>query len=162
MYAFQAGLRSVLYHLHRLGVIFQPSKWLAPDVPAGHPPHIMSDHILLAATVVGGLVTEAVVIFMSLRSRGDSPSALILLILAGIITILAIIISIESYFTARYFHPPSEIVMGAVIGLVFFQVPLLAFCARLVQAHENISLEHLDESDRPAEVELCEQVKKKT
>lgn len=141
MYAFQAGLRSLVYHLHRLGVIFQPSKWLAPDVPAGHPPHIMSDHILLAATVVGGLVTEGVVVFLSLGHRGSSRSASLLPILAAFTTVLAVIVSIESYFTARYFHPPSEIVMGAVIGLVFFQVPLLVFCARLVRAHEEIKTE---------------------
>ena len=30
----------------------------------------------------------------------------------------------------RYFHPPSEIAIGALLGLVFFQAPLLRFSLR--------------------------------
>lgn len=37
----------------------------------------------------------------------------------------------------RYFHPPSEIIIGAVVGLVLFQAPLLLFVVRLLQAHET-------------------------
>ena len=36
----------------------------------------------------------------------------------------------------RYFHPPSEIITGAVVGLILFQAPLLLFVVRLLQAHE--------------------------
>ena len=40
-------------------------------------------------------------------------------------------------FIHRYFHPPEEIIAGAVFGLILFQVPLLLFSARLLQAHED-------------------------
>lgn len=45
----------------------------------------------------------------------------------------------------RYFHPPGEIIAGAVFGLVLFQVPLLFLSARLLQAHED---EDIDNDDK--------------
>lgn len=37
------------------------------------------------------------------------------------------LVSAECYFTARYFHPPAEIVLAAAIGAALFQLPLLAY-----------------------------------
>lgn len=49
---------------------------------------------------------------------------------------LALLVSAECYFTARYFHPPGEIVLAAVLGLAAFQAPLLWYAARaFVEQH---------------------------
>jgi hypothetical protein len=39
------------------GYIFTPQRWARDNQT--HPPHVMSDHILLAAAVHGGAVSEA-------------------------------------------------------------------------------------------------------
>jgi hypothetical protein len=44
----------------------------------------------------------------------------------------------------RYFHSPVEILVGAVFGLILFQVPLLFLSARLLQAHEDEDGDHVD------------------
>jgi len=197
-YAFQAGLRSLLHQFHNFGVIFSPHKWCAAaaSVLGGsskeklfdyHHEHIMSDHVLLAATVIGGLACEMVVLHLSFAHRKHKISPLLLRGLAVAVTMLALLVSAECYYTAkyvffsinfnislyltlpkcslcflicfflnkyscplsfsscRYFHPPREIIAGAVFGLILFQVPLLSLSARLLQAHED---EDVDNEDR--------------
>jgi hypothetical protein len=102
LYALQAVVRAVIYQLHRLGIIFNPSKWLAFDVPEGHYPHVMSDHILLAATVVGGLAVESVVLIIGLTQRRDSTVSRKFLIGGAVLaTASAVLVSAECYVTAR-------------------------------------------------------------
>lgn len=48
---------------------------------------------------------------------------------------LALLVSAECYFTARYFHPPGEIILAAVLGLAAFQAPLLWYAARTFVEH---------------------------
>ncbi|KAG7674873.1 hypothetical protein NADE_006908 [Nannochloris sp. 'desiccata'] len=160
-YAFQAGLRSLLHQFHNFGVIFSPHKWFgaATTVVLGggsgnnskeklldyHHEHIMSDHVLLAATVIGGLACEMVVLHLSFAHRRHKISPLLLRGLAVTVTALALLVSAECYYTAKYFHPPGEIIAGAVFGLILFQVPLLFLSARLLQAHED---EDVDNDDR--------------
>ena len=52
---------------------------------------------------------------------------------------LAVLVSAECYFTARYFHPPGEIILAAALGLVVFQAPLLAYAARVFQQHHAVA-----------------------
>lgn len=33
----------------------------------------------------------------------------------------------ECYFTARYFHPPAEILLATAMGAALFQAPLLGY-----------------------------------
>ena len=40
---------------------------------------------------------------------------------------LAVLVSAECYYTARYFHPPAEIALAAALGLAVFQGPLLCY-----------------------------------
>lgn len=151
VYAVQATLRALLYQLHRAGIILSPDKW-AKDIGSwhGHLPHIMSDHILLAATVVGGLACEAVVASLALTSLSKNNNnnkkkkntsfsipALVLQGCTAMSTVLALTVSVECFYTARYFHPPSEIVFAAALGLAVFQVPLLMYIARVLKAHEK-------------------------
>lgn len=143
IYGFQSVGRALIYQLHRTGVIFTPRKWLnaalqAKDITSYEMKHIMSDHILLSASVISGLSCEAALIYMSLAHRRHpwSPAALKLCAAFGIV--LAALVCFESFYTARYFHPPEEIVTGAIIGLVVFQLPILIFVARLLQRHERV------------------------
>lgn len=102
IYAVQAVLRSAVYQLHRLGVIFAPHRWLtAAQVDGPHPPHVMSDHVLLAATVVGGLACEVVVLYLGLSYRRHRVSPYLLKGLAVMVTVLASFVSAECYYTAR-------------------------------------------------------------
>lgn len=57
------------------GYIFSPQRWARDNL--GHPPHVMSDHILLAAAVHGGLVCEALLPLLNWRhtvATGAPPS----------------------------------------------------------------------------------------
>ena len=103
LYIAQAALRSLAYELHRLGVIFAPSRWLNREQLDGpHPPHIMSDHVLLAATVVGGLACEVVVLSLSLsRSRKHPMSPWLLRGLSFGVTVVALLVCAECYYTAK-------------------------------------------------------------
>jgi len=142
VYAVQASVRTIIYELHRAGVIFTPHRWLSPaaaDTLHGHPPHVMSDHVLLSATIVGGLACEAVLLFLSMAHRRKPLSPLLLKGCVALTTVLAMLVCGETYFTARYFHPPSEIVAGAVLGLVLFQAPLLLFTAKTLKVHERVN-----------------------
>lgn len=118
-YAFQAALRSLLHHFHNLGVIFLPHKWFATaasvlDISSSrgssskekqlfndHHEHIMSDHVLLAATVIGGLACEMVVLHLSFAHRRHKIPPLLLRGLAVAVTMLALLVSAECYYTAR-------------------------------------------------------------
>ncbi len=102
IYAAQAAMRSSVYQLHRLGVIFSPHRWLtAAQMDGPHPPHVMSDHVLLAATVVGGLACEVVVLYLSLSHRRHRLSPVLLRTLAVGVTVLALLVSAECYYTAK-------------------------------------------------------------
>lgn len=142
IYGIQALGRSIVYELHRAGAIFSPCRWFEvlsrTNKILEEAPHMMSDHILLSSSVISGLTCEATLIFLSLvhRRRPWSPTALKLC--AILATILSLLVSFESFYTARYFHPPQEIVSAAIIGLILFQIPILIYIARLLQQHEKL------------------------
>lgn len=116
-YAFQAGLRSFLHHLHNIGVIFLPHKWFGAAAAfivnvtggggsrkkgfADHHEHIMSDHVLLAATLIGGLACEMVVLHLSFAHRKLKISPMLLRGLSVAVTVLALLVSAECYYTAK-------------------------------------------------------------
>ena len=141
VYAVQAVARAGIYELHRAGAIFSPQWWLSMNASdtdaAGHPPHVMSDHVLLASTSVGGLACEAALVYLSLAQRRRPLSPLLLKACAVVATSLALLVSAEVYYTARYFHPPGEILFGAALGLVAFQAPLLLLSARALRVQER-------------------------
>lgn len=148
----------------------------------------MSDHVLLAAAVHGGLAAEAVLPLLSWRAAEASSErpgraggywalgweqavaggwAVACLVAAhrhaltalpdskpppgrgraflraycALAGVLAGLVSAECYFTARYFHPPSEILLAAAVGLLLFQAPLLALTARAVGELQRHSAE---------------------
>jgi len=149
IYTFQAALRYLLYRLHVAGVIFKPGgiwAFFSGDIPKSHYPHIMSDHILLSAAVVGGLIAEVGMPFLdtnishsssNINNNSNSNNSGFMrlerakeigkLVYAGCAAVLALLVICESYFTARYFHPPTEVIQATVLGLVVFQLPLLQY-----------------------------------
>lgn len=50
------------------GYIFTPQRYARDNL--SHPPHVMSDHILLASAVHGGLASEALLPLLSWRHAG--------------------------------------------------------------------------------------------
>lgn len=100
MYAAHAVLRLALYGLHEAGLIFNPRAW-GPEV-AKEAPHIMSDHILLAASVLAGLASEATLPLLSVRGSLSRAGRGWLLFHVSLATSLAFLVSLESYFTTRY------------------------------------------------------------
>ena len=108
VYAAQAIVRSAMYELHGLGVIFSPRKWTTIARHAAldhlHPPHVMSDHVLLAATVVGGLALEVVVLHLSVARMQYHRSPVLLRGLAAVMTMFAVLVSAECYYTAKYVY----------------------------------------------------------
>lgn len=50
------------------GYIFTPQRFARDNL--SHPPHVMSDHILLASAVHGGLASEALLPLLSWRHAG--------------------------------------------------------------------------------------------
>ena len=51
----------------------------------------------------------------------------------------------------RYFHPPAEILVGAVVGVLIFQAPLIFFSAQLMRAHAVDDGNEWEEEERPIE-----------
>ncbi|PSC69912.1 hypothetical protein C2E20_6610 [Micractinium conductrix] len=127
MYAAQAALRMIIYKLHAAGIIFAPGRF-ARDASLSHPPHVMSDHILLGAAVHAGLAAEAALGALQAGRAGASAlSSLLLRAYTAAAAALAALVAAECYFTARYFHPPLEILLGAALGAALFQLPLVAY-----------------------------------
>lgn len=135
LYAGHALMRSAVYQLHLAGYLFPPERWAARRPEHWHhPPHVMSDHILLAASAMAACACEAAVALkhhgQGPGGRGSGANAAVLELwlrraLALLASCLCVLISAECYFTARYFHPPSEILAGALVGLALFQMPLV-------------------------------------
>lgn len=139
IYIGQAALRHAIFYLHKFGVIFNAQRgvWFAASIPNTHVPHVMSDHILLSAAVMGGAACEAVMPFLDSKivKKNVFPRKF-MSAYAFLAATVSLLISLESYFTARYFHPPAEIVLGAVLGLVIFQIPLLFYSYSSLKTHE--------------------------
>lgn len=124
LYIIQAVVRSIVYLLHATGYIFTPQRWARDNMK--HPPHIMSDHILLGSAVMGGCGCEATLSLIHLWSaQPKSLEAICFKLHAVAATMLAVLVSCECYFTSRYFHPPGEILLGALLGFLLFQLPLV-------------------------------------
>eukprot|EP00887_Chlorella_sp_A99_P004968 scaffold4.g4968.t1 len=172
LYAGQAALRAGVYLLHSAGeqacereaagrcrlqlklrwYLFPPTRqYLAHAHPGKphHPPHVMSDHILLAAVVAGGVACEAVLPLVHWPrlptgcGGAAAPRAARTLarVHSAAAVALATLVSAESYYTARYFHPPGEIVYAAVLGAVLFQAPLVTY-AQQALAWQRARLRH--------------------
>lgn len=143
MYGMLAVLRAGVYVLHSSGMILSSRRWRA----RGETHHVMSDHILLAASVISGLGSEAALAVLSweptLAPRGAAPAAqharslphdLAAATYTLSVSALALLVCTESYFTARYFHPRVESAVAMVMGVVLFQAPSLMFNIRVLQA----------------------------
>lgn len=129
-----AFLRMAIYQLHVAGYIFTPQRWARDNL--GHPPHVMSDHVLLGASLMGGFACEAVLGLLSLRSvRADSEQGIFARLYSLAATVMSVLVSCECYYTARYFHPPREIILGAILGLLLFQIPPLMLCLHELRQH---------------------------
>ncbi|PRW44503.1 Leucine-rich repeat-containing 1 [Chlorella sorokiniana] len=122
IYGVQALIRLVIYQLHVAGYIFTPQRYARDNL--SHPPHVMSDHILLASAVHGGLASEALLPLLNWCHAGV-PGRAFLRAYSAAAGVLALLVSAECYFTARYFHPPGETILAAGLGLAAFQAPLL-------------------------------------
>lgn len=133
VYLGQAGLRALVYHAHQAGYFWlHPIEWydaLFGQVSVPHDaPDIMSDHVLLASTVLTGLACE---VALALASRAihtqQSSSKFMLVTFTAAAFVLALLVCGEMYFTARYFHSPTETLTAAVFGIALFQAPLLYY-----------------------------------
>lgn len=135
IYALQTAVRGVIYWLHAAGYIFSPRRYARDNL--SHPPHVMSDHILLGASVHAALACEAVMAlpaWAAAAAAGRRGAALFLRAYSAVAAALALLVAAECYFTSRYFHPPGEILLAAAIGAAMFQAPLLGY-ARWVLGH---------------------------
>ncbi|KAL4428416.1 hypothetical protein ABPG75_002505 [Micractinium tetrahymenae] len=136
IYALQTLVRGVVYWLHAAGYIFSPRRYARDNQT--HPPHVMSDHILLGASVHAALACEAVMVLPAWEAAaaagklggwpaGRRGAALFLRAYSALATALALLVAAECYFTARYFHPPGEILLASAIGAALFQAPLVGY-----------------------------------
>lgn len=133
VYLGQAGLRALVYHVHQAGYFWlHPVEWydaffgqvsLPQDAP-----DIMSDHVLLASTVLIGLACEVALALASraIHTQQYSSKALLITFTAAAF-VVALLLCGEMYFTARYFHSPTETLTAAVFGMALFQAPLLYY-----------------------------------
>ena len=89
----------------------------------------MSDHVLLASSVIALLHSEIVfgaedLVEMEMRCAGllrESIGAL-----AFVTSILLFgLVSMDAHFTCHYFHHPIESFVAAAIGAICFQAPVL-------------------------------------
>lgn len=91
--------------------------------PPAHPP--------TTPVQVGGAASEAVLPLLNwwhAQRRRGAGAAVLAAAHSGAAVALAVLVAGEAYFTARYFHPPGEIVCAVILGLLLFQAPLLAYC----------------------------------
>ena len=123
LYGLQGALRSAVLALHRRGLVFGSPRWAlwpAADAAAraaGHPPHVMSDHILLAGAALAGLAAEAALAPLTAAALGGGAGRRAAGAAVGAAaTALAAAVAGECYYTARHFHPPGEILSAAAVG----------------------------------------------
>lgn len=67
----------------------------------GHPPHVMSDHILLAAAVHAGLASEAVLPALAWGAGGTARGRAFLRAYSAAAGALVALVSGECYFTGE-------------------------------------------------------------
>ena len=140
MYSVHAVLRAGVYYIHQASTTWfsQPMAVLRGLFGGSESDHIMSDHILLACTIIGGLSSEIVLVLLSVAVRlrgGRRRSVLLLKMFAVVVLILALTVCLEVYYTARYFHPPVETVVAAILGLLLFQIPILYYILPMIFQH---------------------------
>lgn len=134
IYLVQSAIRVAIYQLHVAGYIFSPQRWARDNT--SHPPHVMSDHVLLASAVHAGLTSEALLPMLNRwHAKTTGGGRTFLRLYSAAAGTLAVLVSAECYFTARYFHPPGEIFLAAVLGFAVFQAPLLLYAQRVFQQH---------------------------
>lgn len=100
LYASHALIRAALYALHEAGLMFNPRRW--PEEVEQKAPHIMSDHILLAASTVAGLASEAMLPLLSVKGTTSRRGRAYIALHVFLATLLAVLVSSESYFTTRW------------------------------------------------------------
>lgn len=103
-------------------------------VPAQHIPGWVSDHVVLGASVVACLQLELVcsvsdvvklqVVGAGLLREFAAASSLI-----GSM-VLTVFVCVDMYFTCRFYHYPAESAAALLVGLLLFQVPLIAWLYR--------------------------------
>ena len=90
---------------------------------------LMSDHILLASSIVATLHSEIIhgmdgLFKMELRCAGLLQESIAAM--AFVLSILLFgLISLDAHFTCRYYHHPTESLLAVFLGALFFQAPLL-------------------------------------
>ncbi|GAB4814470.1 hypothetical protein N2152v2_001516 [Parachlorella kessleri] len=100
LYFVLSAIRGAMYQLHVGGYIFTPRRYARDNL--SHPPHVMSDHILLGASLMGGFACEASLSLLHLWNvRSNSLPGLFAKGYSLAATILAALVSCECYFTSR-------------------------------------------------------------
>lgn len=99
--------------------------------------HVMSDHILLGASLTAVLTAEAHLLAADVRRwRPGSPGSRqlrhrTLIVAAAVVCgLLFALVSTEMHITARHFHAPQESFWAVIVGLVAFQLPVTLFMLR--------------------------------
>lgn len=108
----------------------------------GELPHMVSDHMTLAACVVASLHLELLCCLSDIlrfqaatRSTGWGVSTKEGGLAAGLVlnALLCLLVSADMYYTALYYHKPVESMASAVLGFVLFHLPVLA----MIRAHKR-------------------------
>lgn len=113
-------------------------------------PHVLADHVLLAASVLSILMAEAslsvvletppapgrsqggsVYIFAATPTRPRRSLSRMMGMVAFLTSLVLIsLTSSDMHYTARFFHPPGEIVASLLAGFFMFQLPVAAWIER--------------------------------
>ncbi|CAL8465031.1 g4566 [Coccomyxa elongata] len=122
VYVGVTAVRLFVYGLHCAGVYRLLSR---AGAVSAVPIQLMSDHIFLGASVVAILSAELVLLRCTLR-QASCPVHVKTLARAGLLAAAALLVLTcgDMHFTARFFHERTETFLGAILGLLAFQIPI--------------------------------------
>lgn len=95
--------------------------------------HVLSDHLFLTGSIVACLTVELAALCADVayaRAAGDVRGAGALVAIGAGLTTLSALTLGDGYFTARYFHHPSESLTTAAVVTLFFFLPVGAWLWR--------------------------------
>jgi hypothetical protein len=103
--------------------------WLHLQYQGSEQRPLMSDHVLLASSVIALLHSEIIYSLDNLVEMEVQCTGLLRESFTALAFVLSIslfgLVSMNAHFTCRYFHHPVESFAAAGIGAIFFQAPVL-------------------------------------
>jgi hypothetical protein len=128
------SLRFVVFAFHVSGQHFHC--WFFVNGACTHKRHLLADHVFLGVAVQACLAVEIAASAQTLhrllvqhKFKGTVPKVSFVLYGAALITASALLALTtgEAIDTARFFHPPREIVAAVAVGAPLFFMPAIAY-----------------------------------